>query len=259
MPDVATHRHGRSGCGLLLVHGLGGSHHTWDAVAPLLADTFQVATVDLAGFGATPRHGDLGIPAQARRLAAALRGLDIPLPTTVVGHSLGGAVAVALAEQSPHLVSSLALVNPTPVVGARLAARGWRERGLAAPYLGALLWRLASDRQLAAGLRTAFAPGFPVPSAAVADLRATTARAVTASSKALDHYLAQRPLPARVAALGVPTLLVYGTADRRVAVAAFGQFTTADMVVRLPGVGHSPPYEAPALVAKSLRVWLGRR
>jgi pimeloyl-ACP methyl ester carboxylesterase len=256
MPMLRLHHSGdRDAPPLLLLHGLGGSHHTWDAVSQQLGSTFHLISPDLAGFGGSPRPRDLSIPAQARYLADTLDGIGARGPLAAVGHSMGGSVAAALAELRPELVDRLVLVNATPTKASRLTARTPRERILGVPVLGELLWRIAPERALRRGAQSAVATGAAVPEQALRDLRATTASALSAANRALDDYLAEQPLAERVAKLGVPTLLVFGDEDGRIDVSAFDAFT-ADRAVRLPGVGHSPPFEAPAAVAEAIRDWL---
>ena len=86
---------------VLLIHGTGASTAWWDPVVPPLAGACRVIRVDLAGHGrsASPAGG-YDIPAQARRAGAALDRLGASR-VTVIGHSTGGTVATALAEQRP--------------------------------------------------------------------------------------------------------------------------------------------------------------
>jgi pimeloyl-ACP methyl ester carboxylesterase len=96
---------------LLLVHGLGGTRHTWRHVIDSLADTHTVIAPDLPG------HGDSDAPAGDYSLgahAAALRDLLVALglPTaTVIGHSLGGGIAMQFAYQFPDRISRLVLIS----------------------------------------------------------------------------------------------------------------------------------------------------
>lgn len=96
---------------LLLIHGMAGSSGTWEDVMPGLADDFSVLAPDLIGHGesAKPR-GDYSLGAFASGLRDLLAELDIG-PVTVVGHSLGGGVAMQLAYQHPEVVDRLVLVS----------------------------------------------------------------------------------------------------------------------------------------------------
>lgn len=98
---------------LVLIHGLAESSRTWDAVLPhLVGRGHRVIAVDLLGHGrtSTPRVGDYSIPG----LAVVVRDLLLLLDAeaaTVVGHSLGGGIALQLAYNWPELVGRVVLVS----------------------------------------------------------------------------------------------------------------------------------------------------
>src|SRR5689334_12080712 len=106
-----SYRVAGSGPALLLLHGIANSSDTWARVAPLLSHRFTVIAPDLLGHGesATPR-GDysLGAHASGARDVATSLGHD---RVTVVGHSLGGGVAMQFAYQFPERTERLVLVS----------------------------------------------------------------------------------------------------------------------------------------------------
>jgi pimeloyl-ACP methyl ester carboxylesterase len=100
-----------SGPPILLLHGITSSSETWSEVAPMLGRDYTVLAPDLVGHGqsAKPR-GDYSMGA----LASGVRDLSVTLdlgPATVVGHSLGGGVAMQYAYQFPEWTNRLALVS----------------------------------------------------------------------------------------------------------------------------------------------------
>src|SRR3954467_10134332 len=115
--EITLHGHRvsyrREGWGpaILLVHGVTGSSQTWDDVIPFLSDRYTVIAPDLLGHGrsAKPR-GDYSLGAYASGIRDLLRALEVP-SATVVGHSLGGGVAMQFAYQFPERVQRLALVD----------------------------------------------------------------------------------------------------------------------------------------------------
>lgn len=95
---------------LLLVHGIAGDARTWREVLPLLGRWADVLAPDLPGHGESdPSAGDCSIAAYASTLRDLMRALDLPA-VTVVGHSLGGGVAMQLSYMFPKSVQRLVLV-----------------------------------------------------------------------------------------------------------------------------------------------------
>jgi pimeloyl-ACP methyl ester carboxylesterase len=148
MTQLAFDRLG-SGPPLVLLHGLGLSRRSWDAVVPVLAQRFDVIAVDLPGFGESaplPPDAEPTPAALAATVGELLDGLRIDRPH-VVGNSLGGWVALELAGVRP--VASLTLLSPagfwrdnTPMYArVSLLASRWL-----ADHAGGLLTRLARYR-----------------------------------------------------------------------------------------------------------------
>ncbi len=95
---------------VLLIHGMAGDSRTWGDVLPGLATDLSVLAPDLLGHGESAKPmGDYSLGAFASGLRDLLAVLDLG-PVTVVGHSLGGGVAMQLAYQHPELVDRLVLV-----------------------------------------------------------------------------------------------------------------------------------------------------
>lgn len=97
---------------IVIAHGLFGSGRNWAAVAKGLADRFRVWTVDLRNHGASPWSDESDYLAMAEDLAAFVAPLERPM---VVGHSMGGKVAMALALTRPALLGGLVVVDIAPV------------------------------------------------------------------------------------------------------------------------------------------------
>jgi pimeloyl-ACP methyl ester carboxylesterase len=136
----------RNAPSILLIHGTAGSLAWWDPVVPALAEHIHVVRVDLAGHGQSPPVRSYAVPTQADRVGAVVDALGIDA-VTVVGHSSGGLVATALAEQRPDLVSAVVLVNTGPSPDA-LLPQGLLGRLVSAPVLGRLIWALRSDASI---------------------------------------------------------------------------------------------------------------
>jgi pimeloyl-ACP methyl ester carboxylesterase len=243
---------------LALIHGLGSSTRWWDRVVPMLARSYHVVRIDLLGHGrsAKPAGGGYAIPQQGRRVGQALDRLGVK-HAIVGGHSTGGAVATALAEQRGGLVTALALIDTGPRTDAFISP-GLVGQLIEVPVVGQLLWRFRTDRLLRKGMSTAFTPGFEIPQQFVDDVHGMPYHALTAASRATHDYLKQRPLPDRLTALGTPLLVIFGEQDQRwrSSSAALYRAVPGASVELLPGVGHTPMLEDPQRTAAFLRTFI---
>lgn len=124
-----------SGRPVVLVHGLGAAKSWWRHTIPHLASSLRVYALDLPG------HGGTDVPAAvtdvdygARFLLAALDALELPR-TALVGHSLGGHIALAVAARAPQRVSRLVVVDSAGL-GREL---NWLLRAVSLPGMGELV------------------------------------------------------------------------------------------------------------------------
>lgn len=100
---------------LVLIHGLGGSICNFRYNIPVLSQHLRVVAPDLKGFGYSerPATGDYSLTAQARLVGELMDRLGIPR-AAVLGHSMGGAIALRLAATWPEKVDRLILVGSAP-------------------------------------------------------------------------------------------------------------------------------------------------
>jgi pyruvate dehydrogenase E2 component (dihydrolipoamide acetyltransferase) len=107
--ETGTEHEGRP---VILLHGFGGDLNNWLFVQPALSERHRVIALDLPGHGGSAKDvgaGDLATLAKA--VLGVLAALDVP-KAHLVGHSLGGAVALRAALDSPSHVASLSLIAP---------------------------------------------------------------------------------------------------------------------------------------------------
>ncbi|MET9489536.1 alpha/beta hydrolase [Nocardia sp. NPDC006630] len=229
---------------VVLLHGLAGSTAWWDQVMPELQDQY-VVRIDLLGHGksAKPDSG-YSMAEQARRVGAVLDELGVRA-AIVVGHSTGGYVATALAEQRHDLVTALALIDTGPRLDA-FTDNGPAGVLLSVPAIGQPLWPLLPDAAIRVSLSTAFTIDVPIPDQIVADVRGMTYRSLTATSDASDAYLRDRPEPDRLTDLGLPTLVLFGAHDRRWQASSFQDYRRVPHVrIESLDCGHTPMIEEP--------------
>jgi pimeloyl-ACP methyl ester carboxylesterase len=241
---------------VVLLHGLAGSTAWWDPVMPALQNRY-VVRIDLLGHGesAKPDSG-YGMAEQASRVAKVLDRLGVR-HATVVGHSTGGYVATSLAEQRHDLVTALALID----TGSRLDAftgNGPASELLFNPAIGQPLWPLLPDAAIRYALSSAFTRDVPVPERIVADVRGMTYQSLTATSNASDAYLRDRPEPDRLVDLGLPTMVIYGSKDKRWPAASFQDYRRVPNVrIESLDCGHTPMIEDPGATGALIRDFAG--
>jgi esterase len=99
-----------SGEPVVLLHGLLGSSRNWQGLARILAESHQVTGLDLRNHGSSPHHPIMDYPSMAADVRAWLDGRTVHL----VGHSMGGKVAMQLACETPVCIRSLTVVDIAP-------------------------------------------------------------------------------------------------------------------------------------------------
>ena len=262
-----TYHQAGEGPVLVLLHGITSSSRTWRAVMPQLAETHTVVAPDLLGHGesAKPR-GDYSLGAYASGVRDLLAALGHER-ATVVGHSLGGGIAMQLAYQFPERVERLVLVDSgglgrevnlllrsATLPGAEYVLPLLCKPGLrnAAGALGGLLGRV--------GLRPnndvrGVAEGFA--SLGEDDAR----RAFLHTARAVMDVGGQRvdATDRLYLAAHLPTLIVWGERDPMIPVAhgrAAHALLPASRLDVMPGAGHFPFNDDPAGFVATLRAFM---
>ena len=248
--DVQVREDGpRRGPPLVLVHGFGSSIRWWDAVAPALAREFRVVRLDLLGHGGSEKpRGGYSMESQADVVAGVMRRLGLR-GAPVVGHSMGGAVATALAERHRALVGRVMLIGTDP----DNEDIGIVQRLPFVPVVGHAVDTLVSDRLVRRELERGFAPEFDPPGRLERDIFGrTTYRALTRSGRELYDYADERPLHERLRAAGVPVTVLLGEEERHTEESAGLYRSAGARVVVMDGLDHSPHIEDPARTAPLL-------
>jgi pimeloyl-ACP methyl ester carboxylesterase len=250
----------RQGSPIVLIHCYTCSMDWWDGLAPLLEPNHRVIRIDLLGHGGSDKPGaGYSIDNQASAVAEALAKLGV-VGATVVGHSLGGSVVTALAQQSPQLASRVVIIDQAP-------GDGFQHESLAQhlsywPVIGEAMDRLSqvAPKSLVRNqYGRAFAPGYDIssgfdnPDQPVDDLRAMTYTSYKDTVDAEKSFVDEQQLDQRLAATHLPVLVIFGAEDQiydaREAVARYGQNVPGAQTHLIPGAGHSPNVEKPDLVA----------
>jgi len=224
---VRIHRHGGTDRPpLLLIHGLSSSHRVWQRNLAALGGEHRLLMVELFRGG----RGPFRLDDQADRLAEELAADTAPLD--VIGHSLGGLIALELAARHPSLVRRLVLMDVPAVPAA--ATAGARLAALRRPGV------LADARSIG------------VVVMAVASANPVHLLGATRASLASD-------LAAQAAAVQCPTLVLWGEFDAIVPLEVGHRLAELIPSARfevLAGTGHQPQWEAPDAFHAAVRAFL---
>jgi pimeloyl-ACP methyl ester carboxylesterase len=112
--ELAYDAYGAAGEPLVILHGLLGSARNWSAIGKQLGQSYRVFALDLRNHGRSPWAASMAFEAMADDVAAFIERQALG-PATVIGHSLGGKVAMRLAMLRPELVLRLIVVDVAPV------------------------------------------------------------------------------------------------------------------------------------------------
>jgi pimeloyl-ACP methyl ester carboxylesterase len=263
---------------LVAVHGLGGSHLNWSALAPYLTPGSRMLAVDLVGHGLTPAAGRTpDIEGHRRLLSGFLHALGAG-PVILVGNSMGGLVSALQAAAEPGTVAGMVLVDPA-LPTARLGLVHPRVianfllcavPGVGEGYLSQRRRRTTAERSVRRVLDLCCVDSTRVPPEVIrahVDLidrldRARADDAYLRSARSLSLLTASPSATIqKLAALTQPALLVHGARDLLVPLSSARRMGAAHPTWRLEvaaDTGHVPMLEAPEWTAAVIGDWLGR-
>ena len=246
---------------ILFVHGLGAQlHHFRHTLFGRFGPGYRLVALDRPGSGySTRRRGASGrLPEQAAMLAAFIDALGLERPL-VVGHSLGGAIALTLAIEHPEKISGLALLSPLTKSGTYMR-RALSSMSFSWPPLRwAVTWTIAmplSRRHAARVLNLIFRPQ-PVPAdygtagGGWSGLRPSHFYATSTDMAAVEKDLGR--VEARYGEISLPVGVLFGSADHILKIAEHGE-PMRDRIAgldyeRVGGLGHMPQFVEPERVA----------
>jgi pimeloyl-ACP methyl ester carboxylesterase len=207
---------------IVMIHGLGGNLlHFGYAMADKLANDYRVILVDRpgAGYSTRPEGAPATLTAQAKTVATLIRRLGLKQPL-LVGHSLGGALSLAIALDHPDCAGGLALLAPL-THATEVVPEVFRGAVIHSPLLRkAIAWTVATPLGIRRGpvlLKDVFAPeaapaDFPMRAGGLLGLRPTafynTSTDLVAAGETLPGYMA------RYKSLDIPMAMLYGRGDR---------------------------------------------
>lgn len=260
--DRVAYREAGQGPAVLLIHGMAASSYTWRAILPPLSTHHRVVAPDILGHGqsAKPR-GDYSLGAIAVWLRDLLDELGIDR-VTLVGHSLGGGIAMQFAHQHPDYCERLVLIGS----GGLGSEVGWTLRLLSAPGAEFVLPIIAPQPAVAvgnklrtwlasAGIHNVVAGETWYAYSSLSDHQARNAFLRTLRSVVDHRGQAVSAFNRLHFASGLPALLIWGDEDPIIPVSharAAHEALPGSRLLILPGVKHYPHLEATATVTANL-------
>jgi len=249
-----------SGPAIVILHGLGGQMGNFTyALLERLTDEFRVILMDRPGSGYSTRaRGATGrLTEQAATVAEFIRKLGLERPL-LVGHSLGGAIALSVALDHPEVVRGLALIAPLTHVPKNVPAP-FRALDIKSDILRWMVaWTLATPMGIRRGkaiLDAIFSPepapaDFPTRAGGLLGLRPRSFYNTSSDMRAVNLDL--WAMVGRYSSLRAPVRILYGTRDQVLSHQVHGESmkTKSSMVtLELVKGGHMLPVSAPDLTA----------
>lgn len=229
---------------VLLLHGWGDDHRTFDDLRRELNGDYQVLTPDLPGFGGTQKpDGAWDLDGYARFVKALLGKLELGQPYAVVAHSNGGALAIRALSLGTLKASKLVLLAASGV-RTNSAAKRFFFKVVAKLGNAATFWLPESRRR---ALRKSLYGAAGSDMLAVPGMEDTFKKTV------------RQDVQADAVAVKVPTLLVYAADDKAVPVADGRQYRSLIKGSRLDiieGAEHFVHHDQPQQVAKLIKGFL---
>jgi pimeloyl-ACP methyl ester carboxylesterase len=248
---------------LVLVHGAGTSGAIWRRAVGLLAAPRRVVAPDVPGYGGSPPAGPgFALEEVTERLAAGLDEAGVAAPYDLVGHSMGGGIAILLAARHPERVRRLVLVAPAGMAALPRTVAGLLG-AVAAPYAVARR-RLASPFAGSALVRRLALAGVAYDGARVPPEHARAVLASSAGATRIGPGLASAAaadLQDALAEVRAPLGLVWGEHDpviprRRIEVI---RGVRPDAILSIvPETAHAPMLERPEAFCAALEDVLGQ-
>jgi pimeloyl-ACP methyl ester carboxylesterase len=241
---------GDQGPPVLLLHGFGADRLSWLLTQREAASFGRTAALDLPGHGQSDPEVGEGSVADFADLTARFVETQFDEPVHMVGHSLGGAIAIDLAHRRPDLVASLFLLAPAGV-GSGIdpdflaAVTGMETLEQASAVLGRLVTRarLISPQMTTRALAQISQPG-------------TRDALRKVAGNLVDVHRRLAPAVSALAASPLPKALVWGDSDTINPLAADGAASLGAALHVVEGAGHLPHIEGNAEVNALLRAFL---
>ncbi len=228
---------------LVLIHGAGGSHLHWGPTTRRLSGR-SVYAIDLPGHGRSPGAGSASIAEYVTAVSSWLRQIGLQRPV-IVGHSMGGAIALSLALDLPESLGGLVLVGTSDHLPVNPTLLSMLERDET--------WRDAIDLII----RWSFSPGTEPRLVELSRKRMleTPRNVIFGDFQACGRYDVQ----GRLGQIQIPTLVICGADDKMTPernVRRLTQGIRDSRFTLVPGAGHMIMLEKPSILDNAVQDFL---
>ena len=236
---------------LLLIHGLGCSLNYWDCVfgAPEFSH-YRILAVDLPGFGLSekPEDYDYSLSSQGRLVFELLQALQIQT-FDLVGHSMGGAIAILMALQHPKRIRKIVTIEPNLLASNAKLSRQivkYSEAAFIESYEAFRLSAIDTVKHWFVNVRRQDLDDY------IAEILKTTAISMYRSASSLLDETAEPGLTGSFCRMNIPRHFVIGEETIKIK-AVPDEFRDSGVnTVIVPGVGHMMMVDNPALFTRTL-------
>ena len=225
IPTTASYIQQGTGRPVILIHGIASSYHNWDDLIPeLVGERFACYALDLLGHGDSPKPSSRAYQMEwmYQHFSAWVRSLRLTEPAILIGHSLGGYLALEYARRVPAWTRSLVLVDPLYSLSQlpSLLRRTYRRQNLSHFLIGRTppwMFRFIVDMtSVAMGNGSGALHSLP------GRVRAQTALDYSRTSPGVYNIInTSRDLNGEVSSISLPTLIIWGDRDQTLSPASF--------------------------------------
>lgn len=234
---------------VVLLHGYLSSSHYWDNIIPELATHYRVMTIDLIGFGDSPKpkNADYSLQTHAEHVRETIASFAGGEPAVIIGHSMGALIAAKVGVLDPQLCRAVIACNMPLFDDSRVARHAFEQtnviyRVMLYHKISMLLWPVMNISQLL--INHLFRHG---------QMAYSPKHSRTSRYRSLVNVIEKSRGIELIMALRCPVTLIMGTYDRKEYAATLATVTLNDTIrVVWCKTGHHTPHQMPEVVIRAI-------
>ena len=240
---------------LLFIHGFHGNKDNWNDIASYLSSSFRLIAIDLPSQGDNPPivARDFSLNAQSHMLASIIKALKLK-PFVLIGHSMGGGIALNYALKYPHKLKALILIASSGDLSHPSLLQKRIERGEKNPLLDICT---AKDYEELLAVSMSSVPY--IPQSVYDYLAKKECKRKSLYQKIFEDILSDMQMGEAPRSILLPTLIIWGKEDQVISYKdglAFHEKIPKSNLLILKHSGHIPQLEEPEAVAQEIKRFL---